>query len=310
VTAGVVSAKGRRLPLTGVDPSISSFIQTDAAINFGNSGGPLLNTRGEVVGINTAISRGGMNGLVQGIGFALPIDTARDVLDQLRDTGRVSRGYLGVSIQDVNPLIQESYGLEEAQGALIGDVEPGTPADEAGLEPGELILALNGEAVENTAGLIARVSALPPGETVELDVRTRDGGTRSVSVTLGDRALLTGRAAARSEERLPEDEVIEMGFRVEPLTRTERRRFGVPDLEGVLVADVDSDSEAWEAGLREGQVIIELNREEVRDLDEYRSVLRGVDPASVLSVRVLDPPPYPIRPGDSLRSRYLFFRVP
>lgn len=307
VTVGVVSGKGRRFPLGGTDYSLSEFIQTDAAINFGNSGGPLLNTRGEVVGINTAITRSGANGLIQGIGFAIPIDKVRSVLEQLRETGRVSRGYLGVNIQDVDQLVQESYGLDEARGALIQTVESDTPAEQAGLRPGDLILGFDGDDVADTQDLIGRISALPPGETIRLDL-LRGKERMVVEVTLGDRSLLTSRGG---ETPLPEpepqesDEVVEMGFTVEPLGRQERRQLGVEDIEGVLVTAVDSDSAAWEAGLRRGTVILEVNRRAVGSLSEYREALEGVTSGSVLQLRTANL----IRRGE-LAERYLFFRVP
>jgi serine protease Do len=306
VTVGVVSGKGRRFPLGGTDYSLSEFIQTDAAINFGNSGGPLINTRGEVVGINTAITRSGSNGVIQGIGFALPINKARSVLDQLRETGRVSRGYLGVNIEDVNDLVQESYGLDEARGALVQTVEPNTPAEEAGLQPGDLILGLDGQTVRDTQELIGRISELPPGETVHLDL-LRGGERIDLDVILGDRELLTGRSA---ESRLPEpepedDEVVEMGFTVEPLGRQELRQMGVSGLEGVLVTAVDADSAAWEAGLRRGVAILEVNRQPVRDLSDYREALEKVESGSVLQLRIA----VLIRRGE-VGERFLFFRVP
>jgi len=259
-----------------------------------------------VVGINTAITRGGTNGLIQGIGFAVPINKARSVLDQLRETGRVSRGYLGVRIEDVDSLIQESYGLDAARGALVQSVDLNTPAEEAGLQPGDLILGLDGEPVANTQELIGRISDLPPGETIRLDL-LRGGERMDLVVTLGDRELLTGRVTETSTP-VPEpddDEVVEMGFTVEPLGREDLRQLGVPDLEGVFVTAVDEDSAAFEAGLRRGVVILEVNRQPVTSLSEYREVLEDVASESVLQLRIAAI----VRRGQTA-ERFLFFRVP
>ncbi len=171
VSVGVVSALGRKLPYLsnrdgqGRDVSLDNFIQTDAAINFGNSGGPLINTRGEIIGINTAISAAAQN-----IGFAVPVNVARDIMPQLKEKGRVSRGYLGIKVTAVTPEMQELFKLPTRQGAIVQEVVKGLPADQAGLQHGDVIIEVNGRQVEDSSDLVSMVSSLPPGKTVNLKV--------------------------------------------------------------------------------------------------------------------------------------------
>ena len=186
VTAGVVSAKGRQLGLSPETQSFENFIQTDAAINLGNSGGPLVNLRGEVVGINTAINAAGQN-----IGFAVPVNTLKLVLPQLKEKGKVVRGYLGVQIQNVTDVIQEAFSLTTREGAFVQSVEEGGPAEKAGIQKGDTIVSVNGAAVKETRTLIDAVSAMPPARKVEIDV-LRDGKRKSVTVTLGERPSANG----------------------------------------------------------------------------------------------------------------------
>ena len=186
VTVGVVSAKGRRIGISQETSSFESFIQTDAAINFGNSGGPLVSLSGQVVGINTAINWGSEN-----IGFAVPVNVLRQVLPQLRDEGRVRRGYLGVSVSDLTPRAAEAFGLDSTNGAMVNQVQPGQPAEKAGLEHGDVILEVDGQGVANTRELIDYVSKQNPEATVEVEI-LRDGKRIKKSVELAERPSAAG----------------------------------------------------------------------------------------------------------------------
>ncbi len=186
VTVGVVSAKGRRIGISQETSSFESFIQTDAAINFGNSGGPLVSLSGQVVGINTAINWGSEN-----IGFAVPVNVLRQVLPQLRDEGRVRRGYLGVSVSDLTPRAAEAFGLDSTDGAMVNQVQPGQPAEKAGLVHGDVILEVDGQGVSNTRELIDYVSKQNPEATVEVEI-LRDGKRIKKSVELAERPSAAG----------------------------------------------------------------------------------------------------------------------
>jgi serine protease Do len=259
VTAGIVSAKGRNLPDDGYVP----FIQTDVAVNPGNSGGPLFNLRGEVIGINSQIfSR---SGGYEGVSFAIPIDVALNVGQQLQAHGHVTRGKLGVGIQDVDQALAESFGLDVPRGALISSVEPGGPAEKAGLTAGDVILSFNGDPLDSAGLLPAAVAATQPGSTVQLQV-WRDRATRDVSVKLGtmqDAAQVASTADGNSGGRL--------GLLVRPLTSDEKRAAEVTS--GLLVQDVTGA--AAEAGIRPGDVVITANGKPVTDVEQLRTAVAG-----------------------------------
>ncbi len=288
VTAGVVSAKGRRLDGLSRDPSLDNYIQTDAAINVGNSGGPLLNLRGEVVGINTAVSRMG-----QGIGFAIPINMAKTVVPQLRESGRVARGAIGVTIQDISlldPDEREYWGLKGVTGALVQDVTPDQPAARAGVKPGDAIIAINGDTLGSSNELISRISSHRPGEVIQLTL-LRQGRKMNADVRLQDREeiLYQETSASRPEGSEPQQSPIvhQIGVRVEDLTAETRRTFNVPrDVNGVVVADVSVRGEAYEKGLRPGMVILEVNRKPVTSVREYMNAVEGVGPGGLLNFYV------------------------
>jgi len=276
VTMGIVSAIGRG-NLSIVD--YEDFIQTDAPINPGNSGGALVDIRGALIGINTAIlSRSGGN---QGIGFAVPINMARDVMERLIKDGRVIRGWLGVVIQPVTPAIARAMGLDKPRGALIGDVTPGSPAEKAGLRRGDIVLAFNGQAIEETRELSLKVAMQAPGSSARLSVH-RDGRVIEVSVVLGEQpaeggAPLSGREA--------EAELALAGVTVTELTPQVRRQLELPpSVAGVAVSAVRPGTPAAEAGLRRGDVIQEVNRRAVASVPEFERAIRqaGREPVLLL----------------------------
>jgi serine protease Do len=263
VTAGIVSAIGRHINQGPYD----NFIQTDAAINPGNSGGPLLSTRGEVVGINTAIfSRGGGN---IGIGFAIPIGLAKEIVPQLKEKGHVTRGWLGVMIQKVTPDIAESLGLSEARGALVADVVKDGPAEAAGIKQGDVIVEYDGKPVNDSAELPLLVARTSVGKTVKLKViRGKDTETMSVKVQELKEEETAQAGAGTSED---------LGLAVQTLTPDLAENLGLDrSLKGVVVTQVEPSGAAADAGLRRGDVILEVNRQAVKDVDAYRKAVKGV----------------------------------
>lgn len=251
VTAGIVSAKGR---VIGAGP-YDDFIQTDASINPGNSGGPLFNFWGEVVGINTAIVATG-----QGIGFAIPINMAKEVLSQLKESGRVVRGWLGVGIQRVTSQLAKSFGLEEAKGALVSQVFKDTPADRAGLKQGDVILEFDGKEIEDFGDLPRTVASTPPGKRVTIKV-FRDGNILTLEATVAEMEEKVEVAKGPSEKPL--------GITVQDMTPEIARGLGLEELSGVVVTEVTPQSPAAEAGIRRGDVIQEVNRKPVENVEEF-----------------------------------------
>lgn len=266
-TMGIVSATGRgNLDIEDYE----DFIQTDAAINPGNSGGALVNARGELVGINTAILAGGGGGN-QGIGFAIPINMARRVMDQLLKHGKVTRGYLGVVIQEVTPELARAFKVPEGKGALVGDVTADGPGAKAGLQKGDVIQELDGEAVAGVNDLRLRIAATAPGTTVRLKV-LRNGQTRDVAVTLGQLPEKSGEAAFVAGTG---DSSAMRGVQVDELTPALIRELGLrAGTKGVVVTDVARDSSAADAGLRRDDVIGEVNRQPVESVAEYQRAVR------------------------------------
>ena len=263
VTSGIVSAKGRRI---GAGP-YDNFIQTDASINPGNSGGPLINHRGEVVGVNTAIySRGGGN---VGIGFAIPVNLVKELLPQLRDDGRVTRGWLGVAFQQVTPLLAESLGVDEPRGALVSEVLPGTPADEGGFQAGDVIVEFDHKPVEQHRDLPMIVARTPVGKEVEVKV-LRDSGERTLTVRIGK--LKDEETVAAAEE-----DASGLGLTVREITPDTADKLSLKRTEGILVTEVEPGSPADEAGLRQGDVILEVNRKPAATLSAYQQALRQRD---------------------------------
>jgi serine protease Do len=261
VTAGIVSAKGRFIGAGNYD----DYIQTDAAINPGNSGGPLINLRGEVVGINSAIfSRTGGN---IGIGFAVPINLAKELLPQLKEKGKVTRGWLGVLIQKVTPEIAESLSLPESRGALVADVVKDGPAAGAGLKVGDVIVEFDGRPVRESNELPLMVAREPIGKEVTVKV-LRDKETKEFKVTIAELKDEEVAAAGKNDGE-------KLGLTVQTLTPEIAQNLGVPELKGVVVTAVESGSSAEDAGLRRGDIILEVNRQAIEDVDDYRKALRA-----------------------------------
>ena len=308
VTVGVVSAKNRRVPIGDTDRAgLVTFIQTDAAINFGNSGGPLIDSGGNVIGINTAIQR--LN-YAEGIGFALPIDQARNVIDQLRENGYVRRGYLGISmnLNGVNEEARQYYGLPDSNGVIIDQVTNGSPAAKAGIKPGDIIRKLDGERVHDNDDLIGRIASRRPGEKVRIDV-FRGGRELDMTVTLAERPRDGVQSASRQsrprEEEVRPEESSGLGVSVENLTSRRRGELRLnEDQLGVLVTDVDFDSLAAERNVGRGMIIVDLNGDAVWDVDSWNSAIESLRPGQPVRLGVLIPDP------NGLAPRAFFLRAP
>ncbi len=261
VTAGIVSAKGR---VIGEGP-YDDFIQTDASINPGNSGGPLLNLEGQVIGINSAIySRGGGN---IGIGFAIPINLVKNVVDQLKTHGKVIRGWLGVSIQNITPDLAQSLGLKKSEGALIADVTPDSPAAKAGFERGDVIIDYNGTHIDQAHQLPALVAATEIGKAVPVTV-LRDGNEKTLHVTIAEMPANLG-ASAEEGPQSSED----WGLKVSNITPDVAQQLGIEQGKGVVITDIAQGSPAADAGLQPGDVIREVDRKPVKNVRDYNRAL-------------------------------------
>jgi serine protease Do len=280
VTVGVVSFIGRKL----FDSTLDNYIQTDAAISFGNSGGPLINARGQVIGINSAVSRQSNN-----IGFAVPINQARAILPQLKTVGKVMRGFIGVALRDVDQELQASLRLTRSDGALVQDVTPGSPGARAGLRPYDLIVKVDGEPVRTNDTLIREIAMRAPGTVARLEF-LRDGRAREVSVKLAERPTRNAELplpAERSGQRIGPGE---LGLALIEIDGTNVHRFDVPqETRGLLVQSVEPLSAAYEGGIERGQVILEINRQPVETVVGFRRVVAAVPAGSVLAVYLYDP---------------------
>jgi serine protease Do len=265
VTVGIISAKER---IIGAGP-YDNFLQTDAAINPGNSGGPLVNFKGEVIGVNTAIVA-----QAQGIGFAIPINMANYVISQLKEKGRVMRGWLGVMVQEVTPDIAQALGLKEAEGALVADVTPGSPADKANIKRRDIIVEYNGHKIEEMNALPRLVANTPVGKRVSIKV-WRAGKTRELRATVGE---LEEEVVRKEKVYTPKD----LGIQVDELTPYLAQRLGIKRLQGAIITGVVTGSPAYEAGLKRGDVILKINNRSIKDLDDYREVISGIKPGDTL----------------------------
>ena len=281
VTAGIISAKGR----TRIDNNsdkYEDFLQTDAAINPGNSGGPLVNLRGDVIGINTAIiSASGQNA---GVGFAIPINMAQRIVRQLVKSGKVTRGYLGVVIQDLTPGLAEQFKIIGTKGAVVNQVTKDAPADKAGLKLGDIITHLNGQPVDDTGQLRNRVAGTDPGTKAELTI-VRDGKTRTLPVTVGELPETGQRLSAKSDDGAQPGR---FGIAVEPLTDRAAHGLGVEPGQGVLIESVENDSPAEEAGIHPGDLIVEVNRERITSVEEFNNAMRKTGSKVLLLIKVKD----------------------
>lgn len=261
VTQGIISAKGR---VIGAGP-YDNFLQTDASINPGNSGGPLLNLNGEVVGINTAILASG-----QGIGFATPSNMAKSVIPQLKEKGQVTRGMLGVQVQNVTPELAKSFGLSEPKGALVAEVNPGTPAEKAGLQRGDIIVEYNDHPIMEMNDLPRLVADTPPGTPATLKV-LRNGKEKTFKVKVTE--LKEERQAKAASE---EGEENPLGLVVKDLDQNLAQRFRLKETRGVVVVQVETGSAAAEAGLRGGDLVLEINGQAVETVKDYQEIMGKV----------------------------------
>ena len=268
VTMGIVSATGRSH--LGIE-DYEDFIQTDAPINPGNSGGALVNDRGELIGVNTAIIAHGSEGN-QGIGFAIPSNMARAVVEEIVRSGKVTRGYLGILPQDVTPAISRAFNDQSTSGALVGDVTANSPAQKSGLERGDIIVELDGKPVADSNDLRLRVSMMPPGSNVRLKV-LRSGEVRDMTVTLGE--LPTEEAAVQHNDDNSSSSALS-GVSVENLDADARHDLGLPaSAQGVVVTNVSPSSEAADAGLQRGDVIQQVNRRPIRNTADFEQAVHS-----------------------------------
>ena len=261
VTAGIVSAKGR---VIGAGP-YDDFIQTDASINPGNSGGPLFNLKGEVVGINTAIVSGG-----QGIGFAIPINMAKELLPQLKSKGKVTRGWLGVVIQKVTPEIAKTFGLKETEGALVSDVTEDGPAEKAGIKRGDVIVSFNGKAIKEVDTLPKLVGATEIGKKAKVGI-IRDRKSLEMEVVIGE--LKDEKLQASKKPEVEKD----FGLVVQNITPEIAKHLNLKDKRGVIVTDVQPGSPAQEGDIRSGDIIKEISRKPIKNIEDFKEAVKNVN---------------------------------
>lgn len=277
VTVGVVSATGRSS--VGIN-EYENFIQTDAAINPGNSGGPLLNINGEVIGINSALfSR---TGGYMGIGFAIPINMVKAIQSQLKDAGKVTRGWLGVVIQDVDENLAKSFGLDKAEGILVSEVQSDSPAEDAKILQGDVILKLNGNTLTDVADLRNRVALLAPKSVAKLDI-IRNGKSQTIEVTIGERP---GDLSQVAKKESGKSSLEQFGLAFQELTPELAERLGYKEKEGVIISQVEPGSPAASAGLRPGQLVEEVNKQLVKNVTELKRELARSDDENRILLRV------------------------
>ena len=273
VTAGIISAKGRTTGLS--DGTFEDFLQTDAPINQGNSGGALVNTAGQLIGINSQIlSPSGGN---IGIGFAIPVNMMRDVMDQLIKTGRVRRGQLGVTVQAITPELASGLKLPNRDGVLVGDVTPGGPADKAGFRSADVILSVNGQKIDSTNRLRNAISSLPPGSDATVAI-LRDGKSRDVQVKLGEFGAKDQQAAAGADNAAGGPR---LGVSVAPLTPELAAQLGVKETSGLVVREVEPAGAAAQAGITAGDIILQANRQPVKTPSDLQRLVRSAGESPV-----------------------------
>jgi len=276
VTAGIVSAKGRIF--SGLEPQqpYQDFIQTDAAINRGNSGGPLINLEGRVVGINSIIfSPSGGN---IGIGFAISSNLAKSIVDKLKEKGRVIRGYLGVGVYDVDEDFMESLNLDSKKGVVVNNVDPGSPADKAGIKRYDVIKELDGESIKDGNDLQFKVAEINPGTTVDLTI-IRDGKKRTISVKIAEKESGTETQPKSSSGQ-------DIGLKVQEMTPNIAQRYGYQTEEGLIITEVERYSEADQKGLETGDLILEVNRQKVERIEDLERILKKLKPGDPLLLLV------------------------
>jgi Do/DeqQ family serine protease len=284
VTAGIISAKGRRTGLS--DGSFEDFLQTDAPINRGNSGGALVNLAGELIGINSQILSGGPSGGNIGIGFSIPSNMAKSVLEQLLRDGRVRRGMLGIGIQNLNEDTAQALGLKDTSGVLVSDVRKGSAAEKAGFKRTDVITAINGEKIEDSNVLRNKVAGTLPGTEIKVTV-LRDGSPRELTATLDEFEMPGNKADGESDnsDGTPEkqSDTGKLGLTLQPLTPQIARQFGIEsDAEGMVVTGVDADGAAAEAGIARGDILLEINRQPASSLEAVQSAIQSAAGKPVL----------------------------
>jgi Do/DeqQ family serine protease len=284
VTMGIISAKGRSLG--GQIEQYEDFIQTDAPINHGNSGGALINTRGELVGINTAIlpTDGGGN---QGIGFAIPINLARNIMEQIVKTGKVSRGFIGILPQELTPDMAKAFGKADLQGVAVAEVEPNSPAAKSGLQVGDVITAINGDAVSDVNAFRLEIAGMEPGKTVHLKV-FRNGDYKDLSMTLAERTAKANGEQEKGGPNIPGggEKGAMQGVSVQALNSDIRQQLQLPDtVKGVVITDVDDSSPAGQAGLQSGDVVEQVNRQPVTTVQQFNAAVQRNGSETLLLVR-------------------------
>jgi len=304
VTVGIVSALGRPLDLlrrglqenaetSGVNPgfAIEDFIQTDAVINPGNSGGPMVNLRGQVVGINSAIAS--QTGYYQGYGFAIPIDLAFRVMEDLIEYGRVRRAWLGVGMRAIDQISAESYGLPSVSGVELTAITEGGPSEAQGLRLYDVIVKIDGQPIERVGQMQQAIAMKRPNDRISVGVY-RDSAPLTVNIRLGEAPLQAQPAAVaaappvREEERMDEN----LGLRIEEMDRTSARDFGYDEVDGVLITDVEVNGPAARRGVLPGWKIVELNRVAVEDMSDVRGIMAGVNPGDIVTLRLATPNDY------------------
>ncbi|MEB2329382.1 MAG: Do family serine endopeptidase [Ignavibacteriaceae bacterium] len=288
VTTGIVSALGRNLPVNDNRYAIANFIQTDAAINPGNSGGALVDVYGSVIGINSAIKSN--TGYFTGYGFAIPMNIAKSVASDLIATGKVSRGYIGISIKDVDGKEARGLGLERTRGVLIQEVQENGAGYEAGLKTGDVILKVDGNEVNASNQLQTIISQKSPGDKVELEI-FRNGSTMNFNVTLKPRADVEERLISENQPRNQDTElnsksIESIGLEVSDMTGSMRKSFDISN--GILVKDVKNFSESFERGLRPGMVILEAEKEKLDNVEDFMSVINSKNKGDVIILKVMD----------------------
>jgi serine protease Do len=279
VTAGIISAKGRSS--VGL-ADYEDFFQTDASINPGNSGGALADLNGNVVGINTAITSPSGGNI--GIGFAIPIDMAKQVMESLISKGKVVRGFIGITPQDIDDNLAKAFELKSSEGILVGDVSPKSPADQAGIKRGDVILSINGEKVKNATQLRLMVAELAPGTKVKISL-LRQGQSKDVMVTLAERPK-TPQEKAPKQEQPEEQQSGKLGLALQDLTPDIAGQLGYENQTGALVADVASGSPAEDAGLQRGDLIKEVNRQAVQSVKDFEKAIREFKGGDVVALLI------------------------
>jgi serine protease Do len=275
VTVGVVSAKGRSNLRFGPEetPNYQNYIQTDASINPGNSGGPLVNIKGQVIGLNSAITNPTGMSFNIGIGFAIPINLARWVIPDLIEKGKVSRGFLGIFFQEVDKNIADALNLPKVEGVLVSKVQPGTPADKAGIKGGDVIIGFNGERVESGTKFRMMVAAAGPGQKVALEI-LRDGKKITKELTLADRDEFL--ASEKEEEHKEEKTENWLGLEVTTCTEALAAQYGVGFQPGVIVTSIENGSPAERSGFMEGDIIMKIGNEEIENIDGYKKITKSL----------------------------------